>query len=311
MLEGIARGAIDTLLRSGVRIMEMFCGACNGMGFSPPTGGRSLRTGPRNFIGRCGNDTASVYLVGPEVAAASAITGKITDPRDLGLSESAYALPARLIVDDSFFLVPDESPSTLPIRRGSNIPPLPPLDAIPETLQGSVLLKVGDHVTTDHIVPAGAHFLPIRNNIPELAKHVFRVVDETFPERARKAGEGFIVAGENYGQGSSREQAALAPRYLGIRAVIAKSFARIHLANLVNFGLLPFVFADADDNRLINQGDALSVDTQELLEGKTYTIHNLATGADIPVRSPLLLQELAIVKAGGRLNWIRQKRDLG
>lgn len=311
MLEGIRRGAIDALVRSGVRIMEMFCGACNGMGFSPPTGGRSLRTGPRNFIGRCGNESASVYLVGPEAAAASALTGKITDPRDLGIPESVYALPARFIVDDSLFLMPDEQPSDLPLRRGPNIPPLPPLVATPATLQGRVILKVGDHITTDHIVPAGAHFLPVRNNIPELSKHVFRVVDAAFPERARKAGEGFIVAGENYGQGSSREQAALAPRYLGIRAVIAKSFARIHLANLVNFGLLPFLFSHTDDYELLHQGEALSVDTQELREGKTYTIRNLTSGVDVPARIPLSQDELAIIKAGGRLNWIRQRGEIG
>lgn len=309
MLEGIRRGAIDALVRSGVRIMEMFCGACNGMGFAPPTGGRSLRTGPRNFIGRCGNDAASVYLVGPEVAAASAITGKITDPRELGLALWKYNMPARFIVDDSLFRMPDEQPSDLPIRRGPNILPLPPLEAIPATLQGLVILKVGDHITTDHIVPAGAHFLPIRNNIPELSKHVFRVVDDTFPERARKAGEGFIVAGENYGQGSSREQAALAPRYLGIRAVIAKSFARIHLANLVNFGLLPLVFAHTDDYRLILQEEALSIDTRELREGKTCTIRNLTSGVNVPVRIPLSQQELAIVQEGGRLNWIRHNTE--
>lgn len=311
MLEGMRRGAIDTLVHSGVRIMEMFCGACNGMGFSPPTGGRSLRTGPRNFIGRCGNEAASVYLVAPEVAAASALSGKITDPRDLALSESRYEMPARFIVDDSLFRLPDEHPSDLPVRRGPNIPPLPPLDAIPATLQGPVILKVGDHITTDHIVPAGAHFLPVRNNIPELSNHVFRVVDDTFPERAKKAGEGFIVAGENYGQGSSREQAALAPRYLGIRAVIAKSFARIHLANMVNFGLLPFVFLHTDDYDLLHQGAALSVDTQELREGTTYTIRNLADGVAVPVRIPLSQDELAIVKAGGRLNWIRQREESG
>ncbi|MDI6726831.1 MAG: aconitate hydratase [Smithellaceae bacterium] len=311
MLEGIARGAIDALARSGVRIMELFCGACNGMGFAPPTNGISLRTGPRNFIGRCGNDSASVYLVGPEVAAASALAGRITDPRDLAPLPRRYEMPARFLIDDSLFLMPAREPVTEPIRRGPNIPPLPPLKALPARLQGTVILKVGDHVTTDHIVPAGAHFLPIRNNIPELSKHVFRVLDETFPERARKAGEGFIVAGENYGQGSSREQAALAPRYLGIRAVIAKGFARIHLANLVNFGLLPFVFVLADDYRLIHQEDALAVDTRELREGETYTIRDITRGIDIPVKLPLSQEELAILKAGGRLNWLRQKETHG
>jgi aconitate hydratase len=308
MLEAIGCGAIDTLIRSGVRIMEMFCGACNGTGFVPPIGGKSLQTGPRNFIGRCGNDNAFVYLVSPEVAAASALTGKITDPRDLGLSVSKYRMPERFITDDSAFLMPDGCPSDVPVRRGPNIPPLPEIEPIPAMLQGPVVIKVGDHISTDHIVPAGAHFLPIRNNIPELSKHVFRLLDGTFPERAKQAGQGFIVAGENYGQGSSREQAALAPRYLGIIAVIAKNFARIHLANLVNFGLLPFVFAHTNDHDLISQGDILSVDTQELQEGKKYIIRNLTRGIDIPVNLPLVQEELAVVKAGGRLNWIRMRK---
>jgi aconitate hydratase len=305
MLEAIRRGAIERLILSGVRIMEMFCGACNGMGFAPPTGGVSLRTGPRNFIGRCGNDNAFVYLTSPEVAAASALAGKIADPRDLGIPASTYAMPERFIIDDSLFIMPDDEPSDLPVRRGPNIPPLPEIEPISAMLQGPVVIKVGDNITTDHIVPAGAHFLPIRNNIPELSRHVFRVMDETFPERAKQAGLGFIVAGDNYGQGSSREQAALAPRYLGIRAVIAKGFARIHLANLVNFGLLPFVFGHPGDYDLIHQGDTLSVETGELREGKSYPVRNLTRGIEIPATLPLSSQELEILKAGGRLNWIR------
>jgi aconitate hydratase len=305
MLEAIRRGAIERLILSGVRIMEMFCGACNGMGFAPPTGGVSLRTGPRNFIGRCGNDNAFVYLTSPEVAAASALAGKIADPRDLGIPASTYAMPERFIIDDSLFIMPDDEPSDLPVRRGPNIPPLPEIEPISAMLQGPVVIKVGDNITTDHIVPAGAHFLPIRNNIPELSRHVFRVMDETFPERAKQAGLGFIVAGDNYGQGSSREQAALAPRYLGIRAVIAKGFARIHLANLVNFGLLPFVFGHPGDYDLIPQGDTLSVETGELREGKSYPVRNLTRGIEIPATLPLSSQELEILKAGGRLNWIR------
>lgn len=308
MLEAIRRGAIDALIRSGVRIMEMFCGACNGTGFVPSMNGKSLQTGPRNFIGRCGNDSAFVYLVSPEVAAASALTGKITDPRDIGIAASIYEMPSSFLIDDSSFLMPDDRPSDLPIRRGPNIAPLPEISAIPNTLKGQVILKVGDNITTDHIVPAGAHFLPIRNNIPELANHVFRVVDGTFPARAREAGQGFIVAGENYGQGSSREQAALAPRYLGIRGVIAKSFARIHLANLVNFGLLPFVFVRPDDYDGFAQDDTLSVDTEKLLEGKIYQVRNLTRGIDIPVNLTLLREDLDIVKAGGRLNWIRMRK---
>lgn len=309
MLEAIRRGVLDALIRSGVRVMEMFCGACNGTGFAPPTQGVSLQTGPRNFIGRCGNDTALIHLVSPEVAAASALTGKITDPRDLGLASAAYEMPERFIIDDSAFLLPEERPSLRPIRRGPNIPPLPDIEPIPAEICGRVLLKLGDNITTDHIVPAGAHYLPIRNNIPDLSKHVFRVVDETFPERAKQAGQGFIVAGENYGQGSSREQAALAPRYLGIRAVFAKSFARIHLANLVNFGLLPFVFIRPNDYGCFGQEDVLSVDTAELREGKSYLVRNLTRESEVTVRLPLSGEELAIVKAGGRLNWIRMRKS--
>jgi aconitate hydratase len=309
MLESIRRGLSEQLVRSGVRIMEMFCGACNGMGFAPPTGGKSLRTGPRNFIGRCGHDTASVYLVAPEVAAASAIKGRITDPRDLGKPPMTYAMPEKFLIDDGCFIMPGASPADMPIRRGPNIRPLPEIEPIPGMLQGSVILKVGDHITTDHIVPAGAQHLPIRSNIPELSKHVFKVIDATFPDRSRKAGQGFIVAGENYGQGSSREQAALAPRYLGIRAVIAKGFARIHLANMVNFGLLPVVFVHGDDYHCLDQEDILSLDTEMLREGQSCRLRNLTKAIEIDVKIPLPQAELDIVKLGGRLNWIGMHRQ--
>lgn len=309
MMEATRRGATETMIRSGVRMMELFCGACNGTGFSPPTGGKSLQTGPRNFIGRCGNDTAFIYLVSPEVAAASALTGRITDPRLLCIPAPKYEMPEKFIIDDSFCIMPNDKIIDSPVRRGPNIPPLPEIGAIPSKVRGQVILKLGDDISTDDIVPAGAHFLPIRNNIPELSKHVFRLIDPTFPEKAKQARHGFIVAGDNYGQGSSREQAAFAPRYLGIRAVIAKGFARIHLANLVNFGLLPFVFIDTDHYDLIDQGDLLSVDTRELQEGKTYRIRNVTRRMDIPVILPLLQEELAIVKAGGLLNWIRARNE--
>jgi aconitate hydratase len=308
MLESIQRGLAEQLVRSGVRIMEMFCGACNGMGFAPPTGGKSLRTGPRNFIGRCGHDNAFVYLVSPEVAAASAITGRITDPRTLGRPIGKYTMPQKFIVDDSCFLLPGNHATDTPIRRGPNIRPLPEIEPIPEILQGHVIIKVGDHITTDHIVPAGAHYLPIRSNIPEISKHVFKVIDETFPDRTKKAGGGFIVAGENYGQGSSREQAALAPRYLGIRAVIAKSFARIHLANMVNFGLLPILFVHGDDYDLLAMEDVLSINTEELREGQTCKLSSRTKGIELDVFIPLSQAELDIVKLGGRLNWIKMRR---
>ncbi|MGL5511771.1 MAG: aconitate hydratase, partial [Sporomusa sp.] len=307
MVEAIRRGAIDKLVCSGVRIMEMFCGACNGMGFAPPTNGKSLRTGPRNFYGRCGTEAASVYLVSPEVAAASAITGKITDPRTLGLSAWKYDMPPKFTIDESMFLQPKDNYDNSPIRRGPNIKPLPEIKAVPAELTGETLIKVGDDVTTDHIVPAGAHFLPIRCNIPEISKYVFKVVDESFPERAKKAGSGFIIAGHNYGQGSSREQAALAPRYLGVRAVIAKSFARIHLANLVNFGLIPFILVNEDDIDLFDQGDSLSIDTTSLRQGTQYIVHNLTKDAKVAVETPLSQAELDIIRVGGRLNWIKSR----
>lgn len=306
MLECVQRGALEKLVYSGVRILEMFCGACNGMGFAPPTNGLSLRTGPRNFIGRCGHATGNVYLVSPETAAASAICGKITDPRDIKRPVWTYKMPDKFVIDDNRFIYPEEAiTEDRPIRRGPNICPLPEIEPIYDELRGQVLLNVGDDITTDHIVPAGANFLPMRNNTPEIAKHVFKVLDETFAERARAAGSGFIIAGQNYGQGSSREQAALAPRYLGVRAIIAKSFARIHLANLINFGILPLIFDDFESKLLLEQGDILRMDTAVLREGEDYVVNNLSKDIKITVKSPLTQAELDIIKTGGRLNWIK------
>lgn len=309
MLECVHRGALEKLVRSGVRIQEMFCGACNGMGFAPPSNGISLRTGPRNFIGRCGHPTGQVYLVSPETAAASAIHGKITDPRDLKRPVWIYTMPDSFVIDDSRFIYPETAMAeNKPIRRGPNIRPLPEIEPIYDELRGEVLLNIGDDITTDHIVPAGANFLPMRNNTPEISKHVFRIVDETFAERAKAAGSGFIIAGYNYGQGSSREQAALAPRYLGVRAIIAKSFARIHLANLINFGIMPLIFNDHESKLLFEQGDILQIDTGVLSEGADYVIHNLNKGIKIIAKSPLSQAELDIIKAGGRLNWIKLRK---
>lgn len=307
MLESLQRGAIDTMVRSGVRVMEMFCGACNGTGFAPPTNGISLQTGPRNFIGRCGNENAYVYLVAPEVAAASALNGKITDPRFSGISPLNYRLPERFLLDDTMFIMPDCRYDELPVRRGPNIVPLPEIEAVPDTLEGPVVIKLGDDISTDDIVPAGAHFLPIRCNIPELSKHLFRLIDSGFPEKAKESAQNFIVAGENYGHGSSREQAALAPRYLGIRAVIAKSFARIHMANLVNFGVIPLLFPEGKDYDYLDKGDFLSIRTNELFSGQVFFLSHLESGKKIPLSCPLSQQDLDIVKAGGRLNWIRSR----
>ena len=310
MLEAVKRGAIATLVAAGVRIFEMFCGACNGMGFAPPTEGVSLRTGPRNFKGRCGHPTGNVYLVAPETAVASAIAGVITDPAKLDSAPMPYAVPEKFIIDDNRFIWPEKNvPKDMPIRRGPNIRPLPVLDALGDAIEAEILLYLPDDITTDHIVPAGANFLPIRNNTPEIAKHSFNVVDLTFPDRAKAAGVGVIMAGKNYGQGSSREQAALVPRFLGVRTIVAESFARIHLANLVNFGILPLVFVNPEERSKFKQGDVVRVDTAKLVEGQEYTVRNVTTGASAAATCPLSQEELDIIKAGGRLNWIRERNQ--
>jgi len=338
MLESMEQGANTAIARAGVRILENFCGGCNGSGFAPPTGGVSLRTHPRNFLGRSGTAEAEIYLVSPEVAAASALTGVITDPRTLGIEPLMYEMPEKFIINDSMFIMPlqddneaaeIENPevaattalmgdindlrplvnaaNAIEIRRGPNIRPLPVFEPMGEVIVGETLIKLGDDITTDHIVPAGANFLPIRSNTPEISKHVFRVVDTSFPARAQEAGGGFIVAGSNYGQGSSREQAALCPRYLGVKAVIAKGFARIHLANLVNFGILPLVFEDEAGYNSIEQGDCLLVAFHSLKAGQMTFVENVTKKTKIPVKSPVSETDIDILKQGGRLNWMKAR----
>ena len=305
--ESIARGAYDRIIASGVRIFEPICGGCNGSGFAPQSEGVSLRTNPRNFLGRSGTTTAKIYLVAPETAAASALTGVITDPRDLHLSSPVYDMPEFFVDDRDLFQTPAFEPQKITIRRGPNHRPIPEMQALPSEIEGEVLLKVGDDVTTDHICPAGALYMPFRSNIPELSKHAFRVVDDTFAERAQKAEGGFIVGGANYGQESSREQAAMVPRYLGVKAVIAKSFARLHLANMVNWGLLPLMFAKEENLDQISQSDHLTIDTFELKEGQFFSVRNTTTKKDILVTSPLCQEDLNSVKAGGRLNQVKNR----
>lgn len=305
--ESIASGAHDKILASGVRIFEPICGGCNGSGFAPQTNGVSLRTTPRNFTGRSGTSTDKVYLVAPETAAASAFTGVITDPRDLKLRPFTYELPDKFIDDRDMFQLPSVNPEKITIRRGPNIKQIPEMPALSDTTRGEVLVKVGDDITTDHICPAGALYIPIRSNIPELSKYAFKIVDETFFERAGKAGGGLIIGGSNYGQGSSREQAVMVPRYLGVKAVIAKSFARLYLANLVNWGLLPLTFLNEDDFDKISQGDSLAFDSSILLEGQQIIVRNETKGIDIAVISPLCQKDLDSIKAGGRLNQIKNK----
>lgn len=306
--ESVARGAYDKILASGVRIFEPVCGGCNGCGFAPQTGGISLRTTPRNFLGRSGTASAQVYLVSSEVAAASALRGVITDPRDLNLPPITYEMPEVFTDDRDIFQPPSQEPETITIRRGPNSKPIPDMPGLPDIVSGEVLLALGDDITTDHIVPAGANYTPIRSNIPEFSKHAFKVVDDTFSARAQKAEGGFIVGGSNYGQGSSREQAAMVPRYLGIKAVIAKSFARLHLANMVNWGLLPLTFVNLVDHDKISQGDRLTFDAIALSEGQPMVIKNVTRGTDIYVVSPLCQDDLASIKAGGRINQVKNKK---
>ena len=310
--ESSASGAFSKLVAAGVRILEVSCGACIGMGFAPPTEGISLRTINRNFLGRCGHKTGKVYLVSPEVAAASALAGELIDPRDLaqklGIQSFRFQQPAALKVDDRRIQTPAADPSKVTIRRGPNIAPLPVMKPLGASLDGPVLLKVGDDITTDHIMPAGAKILPLRSNVPAISKHVFEVVDETFPDRALASGGGFVVGGSNYGQGSSREHAALAPRYLGVQAVLVKSFARIHLANLVNFGILPLVFQKPEDYDRIDRDDKLSLDVSKITAGGPFVVRNLTKGAEISCDTPVTREDLEVIAAGGRLNWVKGRK---
>lgn len=305
--ESIARGAYEKIAASGVRMFEAVCGGCNGCGFAPQTDGVSLRTTPRNFLGRSGTASDQVYLVAPETAAASALTGVITDPRDLKLPPFSYEMPDVFIDAGDIFLAPAAEPQKIEIRRGPNIRPIPDMPPLPDLTGGEVLLKLGDNITTDHICPAGALYIPVRSNIPEIAKHAFKVVNDTFAQRARKAGGGIVVGGANYAQGSSREQAAMVPRYLGIKAVIAKDFARLHLANMVNWGLLPLVFVNGKDYDRIEQGDRLSVDTTLLKEGMQLIVKNETKNTEFPVASPLCQADLDSVKAGGVINQVKSR----
>ena len=307
--ESVERGAYDTIVQAGVRVFEMFCGGCNGSGFAPATNAVSLRTTPRNFLGRSGTSSAQVYLCAPETAAASAITGVITDPRDLDLEPYSYEMPETFKDDRGIFVAPGELATRSEIRRGPNMKPIPPMASLPDQTRGEVLLKLGNDITTDHICPAGALYLPIRSNIPELSMHAFKVVDDSFAERAEAAGGGLIVAGANYAQGSSREQAAIVPRYLGVKAVIAFDFARLHLANMVNWGLLPLVFLDRADYDGIDQGDQLFIGTAQLVEDQPLEVKNLSNGCSFRVKSPLRQMDLEAVKKGGRINLLKARNN--
>jgi aconitate hydratase len=306
VLENLAAsGELVDIICAGARILENACGPCIGIGQAPPTDGVSLRTFNRNFKGRSGTQSAQVYLVSPETAVASAIYGEITDPRKLG-KYPEINLPEKIIIDDNMFIFPTEEPYTGEIVRGPNIKPLPNFPPIPDRLTGEVLLKVGDNVSTDDILPGGSEIMALRSNIPEISKYAFRYVDPSFADRALKKGGGFIVGGENYGQGSSREHAALAPKHLGVKAVIAKSFARIHLANLVNFGIVPLTFVDKQDYSNVAQGDMLELDVEGLK--RNLCVKNVTKGAEIKVELDLSDREKDMVKAGGKLAAIKDKQ---
>ena len=306
VLSLIQNGQWGTILSAGVRILENVCGPCIGMGFSPPTEAVTLRTFNRNFFGRSGTKNANVYLCSPETAVAAALTGEITDPRDLGIAPVRVEMTKHFPIEDSMILKPSDNPEKVKVIRGPNIKPLPVKGSLPKLLSGTVLLKVGDNITTDHIMPAGAKILPLRSNIPALAEHVFEVVDPTFAERAKAAGGGFIVGGTNYGQGSSREHAALAPMYLGVYAVITKSFARIHLANLINFGIVPMTFVHEKDYEKINQGDVLEIDVVHL-ERKTLMLKNKTQGSTIELTHSLSPRDVELIRAGGALAYAKQQ----
>lgn len=300
-------GGLAMLISAGARIIESACGPCIGMGQAPPSGGVSVRTFNRNFEGRAGTKDAKVYLVSPEVAVACALAGKIADPRDLGIPPIVQ-LPEKFEVDDSMIIAPPADGSEVEIRRGPNIKPLPEFKPLAETLEGEVLIKVGDNVTTDHIMPAGAKILPLRSNIPAISEFVFCNVDAGFVKRAKEKGGGFIVGGENYGQGSSREHAALAPTYLGVKVVIAKNFARIHAENLVNFGILPLTFADAGDYDGIRQGDRITMNAKAALEEGKTEFDVVVNGSKIGVRHSLSERFVKVVLAGGLLNYTRHSQ---
>jgi len=300
-----AGGVLGDLIAAGARMLESACGPCIGMGQAPPSGAVSARTFNRNFEGRSGTKDAQVYLVSPEVAAATALTGKLTDPRVLGPVPPVREFLGKPNKQDNMIVPPADVAENVAVVRGPNIKPLPIHPGVPEMLAGEVLLKVGDNITTDHIMPAGSKVLPLRSNIPAISEFVFERVDPTFVERARAAGGGFIVGGANYGQGSSREHAALAPMYLGVRAVIAKSFARIHLANLINFGILPLTFANEADYDRIARGMQLTIPDlhARLREGRSLEI--VTDDQSIPVLSSLSPRQVEIVLAGGLLNYMK------
>lgn len=304
-------GALSDLIAAGARILEAACGPCIGMGQSPRTDAISLRTNNRNFFGRSGTASAQVYLVSPEVAAASSLTGRLTDPRELG-EAPVVVMPDHFLINDNLVILPAPDGSAVEVVRGPNIKPFPVNTPVAGDIEGQALIKVEDNITTDHIMPSNAKLLPYRSNVPYLADYCLTPCDPEFPARAKAAGGGFIIAGSNYGQGSSREHAALAPLQLGIKAVLAKSFARIHMANLINNGILPLTFADPADYDRINLADELVIENaaeqiRQLAAGQPMTVRNKTQARDIPCTLAISERQAEILLAGGLLNYTRKE----
>ena len=303
-------GALATMIEAGARILESACGPCIGMGQSPNSGGISLRTFNRNFEGRSGTADGQIYLVSPETAAMSALTGVFTDPREMGEAVD-IEIPSQFLINDNMVIEPckEEEMDNYEILRGPNIKPYPATSPLKETIEASCALKVGDNITTDHIMPAGAKILPLRSNIPAISQHCFTVCDKEFPERAKMLGSSVIVGGANYGQGSSREHAALAPLYLGVKAVLVKSFARIHRSNLINAGILPLTFVDENDYNNIDLGDELVLtDVKKLIEnGEDVVVENKTKGTKIMAKCELTDRTKAIILAGGLLDFTKKE----
>ena len=308
VMEMIARnGALGDIISSGARVLENSCGPCIGMGQAPGTDGISLRTFNRNFYGRSGTLSAKVYLVSPETAAVSAINGVLTDPREMKIDLN-IEMPEEFIIDDSMILTPAKTNKEVQVKRGPNIKPFPVNKPLDEKLSGKVLLKVEDNITTDHIMPSNSNLLPFRSNIPYLSEFCFNTVDKEFPNRAKENGGGLIIAGDNYGQGSSREHAALAPLYLGIKAVLAKSFARIHKANLINNGIIPLEFKDEKSYDCIDlMDDIICENIKNELKLGEVTFRNNTKGIEFKATVDLTDKEIEVIYAGGRLNYVKYK----
>ena len=304
-----ACGALSDMIDAGARILESACGPCIGTGQSPNSGGISLRTFNRNFEGRSGTKDGQIYLVSPELAAASALTGVLTDPRTLG-DMPKFELPEVFTINDNMVVPPvaAEDMDSVEVLRGPNIKPFPVSDAMADEITAKCSLKVGDNITTDHIMPAGAKILPLRSNIPKISEYCFAVCDEKFHDRALEMGKSIIIGGSNYGQGSSREHAALAPLYLGVKAVIVKSFARIHMANLINAGIIPLTFVNEADYDKIEQTDELKMTDlhNAIINADELTITNVTKGFDFKVKLDLSIRQREMLKAGGLLNYTRE-----